>query len=134
MKYLVFFCFGLMHIHFFRLLINSLLLLFCNIIQCSPHILSSQFLQFWYIKLTKISFGREVYTLVWDVILSILRSQMNLCTLEIILGSQNWSDYIFQTISTSLQNEIFVRSMWQPCQNWLVLMWVNIGGISCLWL
>ena len=60
--------------------------------------------------------------------MSILRSQMNLCTLEIILGSQNWSDYIFQTISIYLPSKldfsgIDVVALWK-----LVSMWGKIGG------
>ena len=34
------------------------------------------------------------YTPLWNVILSILRSQTNFWTMEIHLGSQNWQDYI----------------------------------------
>ena len=36
----------------------------------------------------------QQYTPVWNMILSILRSKMNLFTMEMILGSQNWQDYI----------------------------------------
>ena len=35
-----------------------------------------------------------MFTPVWNVILSILRSLMDSYTMEMILGSQNWQDYI----------------------------------------
>ena len=42
----------------------------------------------------KISLEWRMYIPIWNVILSILRSLMNFCTMEMILGSQNWQDYI----------------------------------------
>ena len=36
----------------------------------------------------------QYYTPLWNVILSILISQMGFCTMEIHLGCQNWQDYI----------------------------------------
>ena len=50
---------------------------------------------FWSAKFTWMKdIVHAVITPIWNVILSILRSQIDFCTMDFILGSQNWQDYI----------------------------------------
>ena len=48
----------------------------------------------WLILMLMLDFVDGVHTVLWNVVLSILRSQMDFCTMKIHLGSQNWQDYI----------------------------------------
>ena len=79
-----------------------------------------------------------VYTSVRNVILSILISQMNFCTMEMILASQNWhnlSNYYYPQliifshfpIVTTIQYTVFSLTPW----GFLMWLWLGLREKIC---
>ena len=56
--------------------------------------MSRYLLTYFYPVAVQISLEWKMDTPIWNVILLILWSQMDFCTMEMILGSQNWQGYI----------------------------------------
>ena len=78
-----------------------------------------------------------MYTPVWNVILSILRSQNHFHSTEIHLGSQNWQDYISNgcvhpLFKWDLYNDEFIKGYKSTTsQNHTINFWVN--ELVCEW-
>ena len=72
----------------------------CLRIAGKPFLLVKPSLQGQYTKLTLMKDVTVFYTTDWNVMLSILRSQMDFCTVEIHLGYQNRQDYISKGCKT----------------------------------
>ena len=73
----------------------------------------------------KISLEWRMYTPVWNVILSILRSQMEFFTMEMILGFQKWQDHISNVC-------VYILHSSEICsvtgKNRLTSIWTMIGS------
>ena len=84
-----------------------------------------------YMKLTWMKDVTVFYTTVGNVILSILRSQMDFHSTEIHLGSQNWQDYISNGCEIYCNilhsSEFHVAALW-----WFLHIQVNLALASIL--
>ena len=77
-----------------------------------------------------------MYTFVWNVILSILISQMDFCTMEMILGSQKWQYYISNgwcTVHISFIQVNFVDQKCVKVRYWR-LAWLSVPCLTIYYL